>query len=100
MIKVIENLSKKLALENGVSTFYRFIAETFPSKKSYVGIKHMKEVLALEGTAKELVGILGVTLKYYLKNVYPLTVCQGIKQKKKVKLSLLKKVRNILSMLF
>lgn len=45
MIKLIENLSKKIGLENGVSSFYRFIAETFPQKKSYVGIKYMKEIL-------------------------------------------------------
>jgi hypothetical protein len=100
MIKLIEDLSKKLAVQNGVSTFYKFIAETFPQKKSYVGIKYMKEVLRGEGAPKDLIHMLGMTLKYYLKAVYPLTVCQGSKLKKKLKLSLLKKVRNIVGMLF
>jgi len=100
MIKVIENLCKKLGLENGVSSFYKFIAETFPSKKSYVGIKYMKDTLSAQGPSKAMVHMLGMTLKYYLQNVYPLTVCQGIKLKKKDKLSLLKKVRTVLAMLF
>lgn len=52
MIKFIENLSKKLGLENGVSSFYKFIAETFPQKKSYVGIKYMKEALKGEGMSR------------------------------------------------
>ena len=44
--------------------------------------------------------MLGVSLKYYLQNVYPLTLYQGSKLKKKIKLSLLKKARIALSMLF
>lgn len=30
LIKLIENLSKKLGLENGVTSFYRFLVKTFP----------------------------------------------------------------------
>lgn len=97
---MIENLSKKIGLENGVLSFYRFIAETFPQKKSYLGIKYMKEVLRGGATAKEMRHMLAMTLKCYLREVYPLSVCQGSKLKKKVKLSLLKKVRNIGEMLF
>ena len=100
MIKLIEDLSKKLQVENGVSSFYKFIADTFPQKKSYVGIKFMKEVLRQERGTKEFIHMLGMTLNHYLKAVYPLTVCQGSKLKKKVKLSLLKKVRNIVAMIF
>lgn len=42
MVKLIETLSKKRHLENGVSCFYDFMSKTFPTKKTYVGIQYMK----------------------------------------------------------
>ena len=42
MIKLVEQLSKKHGLENGVSRFYEYMAKTFPSKKSYIGIQYME----------------------------------------------------------
>ena len=67
MVKMIEGLAKKRGIENGVSGFYAYMAMTFPTKKSYVGIQYMQK--ALEGTegAKEMGLILSVTLKSYLK---------------------------------
>lgn len=44
--------------------------------------------------------ILAVTLKHYFQDVYALGLFQGGKLKKKMRLSLLKKVRSISSMLF
>jgi len=46
MVRLIEQFSKKLGLDNGVSRFYDFMARTFPSKKSYVGIQYMQAAMA------------------------------------------------------
>jgi len=45
MIRLVEDLSKKLGLENGVSAFYKFINETFPQNKAYLGLRYMQNVL-------------------------------------------------------
>jgi hypothetical protein len=44
--------------------------------------------------------ILAVTLKHYFSDIYPLSLLQGSRLKKKLRLSLLKKARSILSTLF
>jgi hypothetical protein len=60
----------------------------------------MKKVLKAEITSKEMRRMLALTLRFYLREFYPLSVCQGGKLKKKVRLSLLKKVRYIEVALF
>jgi hypothetical protein len=45
MIKLIEQLSKKHGLENGVSRFYEYMTKTFPTKKSYIGIQYMEKII-------------------------------------------------------
>ena len=87
-------------MQNGFSSFYRFITEAFPQKKSYIGIKYMREVLRAESTPKEMRHMLAMTLRCYLREVYPLSVCLSSKLKRKAKLSLLKKMRNIVELLF
>ena len=100
MVKMIEGLAKKRGMENGVSGFYAYMAKTFPTKKSYVGIQFMQKTLDAEGEDKEMSLILSVTLKSYLREAYLLNLYQGGKLKKKMRLSLLKKAREIDSLLF
>lgn len=100
MVKMIENLSKRRGLENGVSSFYDFMSRTFPSKKSYIGIQYMQTALGRHSQHDDMNYILGVTLKLYLRDTYLLGLLQGSKLKKKMRLVLLKKVRAIASQLF
>ena len=99
MVKMIERLSKKQGIENGVSGFYQHMATTFPQKKSYIGIQYMQKVLS-DQESRTMTHILGVTLQHYLKEAYVLNLYQGSKLKKKMRLSLLKKAREINSLLF
>ena len=99
MVKMIERLSKKQGIENGVSGFYQHMATTFPQKKSYIGIQYMQKVLS-DQESRAMTHILGVTLQHYLKEAYVLNLFQGSKLKKKMRLSLLKKAREISSLLF
>lgn len=100
MVKLIEKLSKVRHLDNGVSCFYDFMSKTFPNKKTYVGIQYMQEALGNAPGQDDMRYILGVTLKHYFREVYVVGLFQGGKLKKKMRLSLLKKVRSIFSMLF
>ena len=100
MVKLIETLAKKRSLENGVSRFYQFMATEFPSKKSYIGIQYMQRAIGESPLEDDLRYIIAVTLKHYLKEVYPLSLYQGSKLKKKMRLSLLKKVRAISETIF
>jgi len=60
----------------------------------------MAEVLRMNETESREVAVLRKTLFHYLKNVFPLFVCQNDKLRKKDKLSQLKKAREILNVLF
>ena len=97
---MIESLSKKLGLENAVSSFYEFMSRTFPQKKSYVGIQYVKNIIGSYPLKDEMRYIFGVTLKHYLGEVYLLHLYEGSKLKKKMRLGLLKKARTITSLLF
>jgi hypothetical protein len=100
MVKLIEQLSRKRDLENGVSTFYQFMGEAFHTRKSYVGLRYMQEALSSAQHPAEMRYILAVTLRHYLGELYPGSVAQGLKMKKKAKLALLKKARTIAAELF
>ena len=93
MIKLIEQLTKKRALDKGVSGFYEYMARTFPTKKSYIGIQYMQNSIDNQKEAPEMTFILSVTLRHYLQEVYSLSLYQGGKLKKKMRLTLLKKAR-------
>ena len=95
MVKIIEILSKRLELENGVSKFYEFMTKTFPAKKSYVGLQYMQTSLGCYPCSDPMRHILGVTLRHYLKEHFLLNLFQGNKLKKKMRLDLLKKIRTV-----
>lgn len=100
MVKAIEQIAKKLGVESGVSRFYEFMGEGFRSRKSYVGLRFMQDKLAAAEGDRQMTAILAITLRVYLKSVYPLTVVQGQKLKKKARMALLKKARTLLQELF
>jgi len=100
MTKLIEELSVKLKLENGVSSFYQFMIEQFPSRKSYIGLRYVQDILSKSIADSSIRQILAVTLKHYLVEHYPLSVVNSCRSKKKVRLALLKKARAITTALF
>lgn len=100
MVKLIEALSKKKELDNGVSAFYDFMLKTFPSKKTYVGVQYIQNAIGKNPGQEDMSYFLAVTLKHYLLVVYPLSLSEGARIKKKMRLALLKKARAIFSMLF
>lgn len=100
MVKLIENLAKNRQIQNGVSAFYDYMSKLFPTKKTYVGLQYLLKVMRDPKESQEMRFILAVTLRHYFLEVYPLSLHQGSKLKKKLRLTLLKKVRSILGMLF
>jgi len=76
------------------------MADKFPSKKSYVGLRYIQDVLTNRPSANSMTYIMGVTLRHYLQYVYPITIAQGIRLKKKARLALLRKARTISKLLF
>jgi hypothetical protein len=90
MVKLIEDVAKKLEIKNAVSSFYEFMTEKFKNKKSYVGIQFMQKVLTSAPSTTPMTYILSVTLSHYLKEDYPLTIIQDLKLKRKNRLSLKK----------
>ena len=70
MINMIEKLTKRLRIENGVSGFYNYMSKTFPTKKSYIGIQYMQNALRDPSESQNMRHILGVTLQHYLKETY------------------------------
>jgi hypothetical protein len=77
MVKVIEQHSRKCSLDNGVSNFYEFIISKFPTRKSYVGIRYIHELLTKNPSESAMAQILSLTLRLYLKQIYPMTIIQG-----------------------
>jgi hypothetical protein len=76
------------------------MAKTFPSSKSYVGMQFMKDTMGEQPQNDDMKYILAVTLQAYLQETYLLSLYQGSKLKKKMRLTLLKKARTITSLLF
>lgn len=100
MLKFIESLAKKRSIENGVSKFLQFVSQQFPSRKSYVGLRYMQETLTARSFEDDMRFLLSLTLRHYLREVYPLQVVETPKLKKKERLTLLKKARSIHALLF
>lgn len=100
MLKLIEALSKKKGLDSGVSAFYDFMLKTFPPKKTYVGVQYVQNAIGKNPGQEDMSYFLAVTLKHYLLVFYPLSLSEGVKLKKKMRLALLKKARAIFAMLF
>lgn len=76
------------------------MSKTFPTKKTYVGIQYLQKVLSDGSEPENMRYILAVTIRHYFLEIYPLSLHQGSKLKKKLRLTLLKKARVIISMLF
>jgi hypothetical protein len=55
----------------------------------------MQETLTSTPAKDHMTFILGITLKHYLKTVYPLNVIRAAKMKKRNRITLLKKARMI-----
>lgn len=93
-------MAKKRQLENGVSSFYDFMAKAFPPKKTYVGIQYMQNAIGRQEGQEEMRYILGVTLRHYFLEFYPLILSEDVRLKKKMRLSLFRKARMVISTLF
>lgn len=77
MLKVIEQYSTKSSLDNGVSNFYEFMIEKFPNAKSYLGIRYIHGLLREQSSPPAMIQILSLTLRLYLKQVFPMIIIQG-----------------------
>ena len=98
--KLIVSMAARLQLENAVSRFSAFLVKTFPNRKSYIGIKYMQECLSKPDTDRDMQLILAVTLRHYLKEIFPLEVVKNSLLRKKERLGLLKKIRSVHQTLF
>lgn len=77
MIKLIEEYSRKHSIDSGVSRFYDFMVLKFPIRKTYIGIRYIHDLFTSDSSEKAMVQILSLTLRLYLKQVFPILIIQA-----------------------
>ena len=88
MMKLMEQILRALKPDSAVSQFYAFLQEHISRQKTYIGSKYMSIMLKNSSLDSSMLFLLRKTLKIFLTEIYPLTIVQGQRLKKKCKLTL------------
>jgi hypothetical protein len=96
----LEDVYKKLDLQNGVSGFYSFVTQHFPISKSYISSKYIKSFLKDPTQPESLLMVLKLALNRFYRVDFPLLLLKSTKIKKRSKIEQMKKSRELIECLF